>query len=262
MVLAERYRFLDERLRGLGSVLVALSGGVDSAVLRAAAARALPGRVRAVTARSPAVPGEEVADAVALACAAGVPHEVVDTRELEDPAYRANRGDRCYFCRREMYGAFGPLAARAGLAAVADGLNADDDVGDRPGVRAARERGVLHPLRDAGLGKAAVRRLALGFGLPVHDKPAQPCLASRLPAGVAVTARRLARVHAAERAVRALGFRVVRVRCEERHARIEVGADELPRALGGEAELVAAALRAGFATAAVDGRGYRWKSGR
>ncbi len=256
-MLAERYRVLEERLREFGSVLVALSGGVDSAVLLAAAARVLPRGVRAVTAQSAAVPEEEVADAREVARALGVPHDVVATAELFDPAYRANRGDRCYHCRREMYGVLDALATRGGGVRIIDGLNADDAVVDRPGVRAASEFRVLHPLREAGLGKATVRRLARGFGLAVHDKPAQPCLASRLPVGVEVTAERLARVHGAERAVKAFGFSVVRVRCEDRHARIEIGPAELARARLLASGLEAAARAAGFQTAALDPDGYR-----
>jgi uncharacterized protein len=156
-----------------------------------------------------------------------------------------------------MYGALGGLAAAEGLAAVADGLQAEDDSDDRPGVRAAVERGVLHPLRETGFGKRELRRLARSFGLELHDKAAQPCLASRLPVGVEVTLGRLARVHRAESALRGLGFREVRVRCEASHGRIEIAAAELERAIGLAQELETAVLRAGFETAAVDPRGYR-----
>ncbi|MHC4940260.1 MAG: ATP-dependent sacrificial sulfur transferase LarE [Planctomycetota bacterium] len=255
MVLAAKVAHLQSRLRELSSLLIALSGGVDSAVLLALAARSLPGRVGAATTHSPAVPEEEVDAAAAIARQWGVPHIVVETHEIDDPDYRANAGDRCYFCRRAMYGGLDP--AEQGYAALADGLQADDLLDDRPGVRAAREHGVLHPLREAGLGKADLRRLAWGLGLPVHDKPAQPCLASRLPVGVVVTRERLAHVHAAESALRARGYRELRVRCEDRHARIEVGATELARALSESAELEALALESGFATAALDPAGYR-----
>jgi uncharacterized protein len=256
VILARKVALLEGRLSRLPSLLVALSGGVDSAALLAAAARALPGRVAAGTTASPAVPGEEVAEAKAVAARLSVPHHVVATREIDDPRYRANAGDRCYFCRREMYGALRELAAREGLAHLADGLQADDALADRPGVRAAGEAGVLHPLRDAGIGKADVRRLARAFGLPVWDKPAQPCLASRLPAGVSVTVERLARVHRAETAVKALGFREVRVRCEQAHGRVEVGVRELVRARARMGDIEAAVVAAGFATAALDPSGY------
>jgi len=252
VVLARKVIELERFLGRLPSLTVALSGGVDSAALLGIAARALPGRVRAATTRSAAVPAEEIAAASAVARRFGVPHDIVDTDELADPRYRANAGDRCYFCRVAMYGALldgldGPIA---------DGLQADDVVTDRPGVRAAAERGILHPLRAAGLGKAEVRRLARGLGLELHDKPAQPCLASRLPIGVTVTEERLAVVHRAEQAVRARGFRVLRVRCEGEHGRIVVGAAELERARAMADELEAAVIRAGFATARVDEQAY------
>ncbi|MHC4957056.1 MAG: ATP-dependent sacrificial sulfur transferase LarE [Planctomycetota bacterium] len=252
MVLARKVARLERSLARLPSLTVALSGGVDSAVLLGIAARALPGRVRAATTRSAAVPTEEIAAAAAVARRFGVQHRVVDTDELEDPRYRSNAGDRCYFCRVAMYGALLDIADGP----VADGLQADDVVADRPGTRAAAERGILHPLREAGLHKADVRRLARGLGLALHDKPAQPCLASRLPVGVEVTPERLALVHRAEQAVRARGFSVLRVRCEGDHGRIVVGADELARARAIAEELEAAVVAAGFATAAVDARPY------
>ena len=257
MLFARRVGLLERRLARLRSLLVALSGGVDSAALLGVAARVLPGRVLAVTARSPAVPDEEVATAAEAAAWLGVPHRVVESHELRDAAYRANVGDRCYFCRQEMYGVLGRLAETEGMARVADGLLADDLDADRPGVRAARERGVLHPLREAAFGKADARRLARASGLRLHDKPAQPCLASRLPIGVEVTVGRLRRVHRAESAVRARGFRDVRVRCEDRHGRIEIGQVELARARRLRSELEQAVREAGFLTAALDQAGYR-----
>ncbi|MHC4135729.1 MAG: ATP-dependent sacrificial sulfur transferase LarE [Planctomycetota bacterium] len=257
MLFARRVGLLERRLARLPSLLVALSGGVDSAALLGVAARVLPGRVLAATARSPAVPDEEVAAAAAAAAWLGVPHRVVESFELSDAAYRANRGDRCYLCRQEMYGVLGQLAETEGMARVADGLLADDLDTDRPGVRAARERGVLHPLRAAAFGKADARRLARAWGLRLHDKPAQPCLASRLPIGIEVTVGRLRRVHRAESAVRALGFREVRVRCEDRHGRIEIGQVELAWARRRRPELEQAVREAGFATAALDQVGYR-----
>jgi uncharacterized protein len=258
MLFADKVRDLHDRLAGHDSLLVALSGGVDSAVLLGAAARALPDRVHAATARSPAVPDEEIEEARAVAERFGVPHHVVDTCELDDPRYRANTGDRCYFCRVEMYDGMAELADREGLVAVADGLQAEDVEDDRPGVRAARERGLIHPLRETGFTKPEIRRLALALGLgDLHDKPAQPCLASRLPVGVEVTPERLARVERAERALRDLGFRELRVRCEETHGRIEIAVEELAVARERERELVAATVAAGFESAALDPEGYR-----
>ncbi len=257
MLFAQRAALLEEQLATLPSLLVALSGGVDSSALLAAAARALPGRVQAATACSPAVPQEEVEQAEEVARMVGVPHLRVPTAEIDDPAYRANRGDRCYHCRREMYARLLETAQEQSLAAVADGLLADDPLGDRPGVAAARERGILHPLRDAGIGKGEARRLALAFGLANHDKPAQPCLASRLPVGTAVTVERLAQVYRAEQALRALGYRIVRVRCEGTHGRIELAPAELARAQAASASLERAVRASGFLTAAIDPRGYR-----
>jgi uncharacterized protein len=258
MLFAEKVQALLEGLERHDSILVALSGGVDSAVLLGAAARARPGRVHAATTRSNAVPDEEIEAARRLAGRFGVPHHLIETRELDDPRYRANRGDRCYFCRVEMYDGMRDLAAREGIAAIADGVQAEDSADDRPGMRAARERGLIHPLRESGFSKPEIRRLALALGLgEVQDKPAQPCLASRLPVGVEVTRERLARVERAERALRDLGFRELRVRCEDAHGRIEIGVAELPRARQRERELVAATLAAGFETAALDPVGYR-----
>ncbi len=257
MILADRASLLESSLGRLPSLLVALSGGVDSALLLAFAARTMPGRVLAATTVSPAVPDEEVQQAAALASHVGVRHVRVRTHELADPDYRANAGTRCYFCRREMYGRLLELARTEGFELVADGLLADDAADDRPGMRAAAELEIIHPLRDAGLEKAHVRRLAWGCGLEVHDKPAEPCLASRLPTGVTVTLDRLQRVHAAERALRAFGYREVRVRCERTHGRIEIGAHELTRAQEEATRLVGAVLDAGFETAALDPRGYR-----
>jgi uncharacterized protein len=256
VIFAARVAELEARLARLPSLLVALSGGVDSAALLGAAVRALRGRVAAATTASDAVPVEEVAEAKATAARLQVPHFVLETREMEDSRYRANAGDRCYFCRQEMYGALRALAVREGFAHIADGLQADDVAGDRPGVKAAGEAGILHPLREAGLGKDDVRRLARGLGLPLFDKPAQPCLASRLPAGVVVTAERLALVHRAERALKALGFREVRVRCEEARGRIEIGAAELARARAHAAEIEAAVVAAGFPAASLDPVAY------
>ncbi len=245
MIFAERVLRLERRLARFPSLLVALSGGVDSAALLAAAAGAIGrGGVMAATTFSPAVPWEEVEAAAAIARALGVPHRIVETAEIDDPLYVANRGDRCYHCRKAMYGGLGGL----GFPHVADGLLADDDVADRPGVAAAAEHGVLHPLREAGFTKPDSRRLARAHGLVVHDKPAQPCLASRIPAGLAVTRERLARVHAAESALRLLGLRELRVRCDDLHARVEVGRAEFDRACTMAREIAAAVVGAGFAS--------------
>lgn len=257
MHFALRVDRLERRLHELPSLLVALSGGVDSAVLLGAAARSVRGKLLAATTHSPAVPDEEVEAAARAARDLGVRHCVIETHELKDARYRANTGDRCYFCRVSMYGGLLELAEAEGIEALADGLQQDDNVTDRPGVRAAEERGILHPLRDAGLGKAAVRRLARAYGIAIADKPAQPCLASRLPIGVEVSAARLALVHRAESALRKQGFSELRVRCERTHGRIEVGQKELVRAREMAGAIEALVIDAGFVTATLDPAGYR-----
>jgi uncharacterized protein len=247
-------------LRGAGSVAVALSGGVDSAVLLALAVEALgTERVLAVTGRSGSLPVSELEEAGEIARFLGVRHEVIDTREMERPGYRANAGDRCYHCRIELFGSLGPLARRHGLAAVAYGAILDDAGEVRPGMRAAREHGVLAPLLDAGITKDDVRRLAEQAGLPVWDKPAAACLASRIPVGVRVTRGRLDRIGKAEAALRRLGFRVLRVRDHGKVARIELGPDEIERALepGRRREISREVRAAGFAFATIDLDGYR-----
>jgi len=256
VTLADKVARLEEQLAALPSLMVALSGGVDSAVLVALAARFVRGRVVAATTSSAAVPPEEVEAARLLAERAGVAHRVLATDELADPAYRANDGRRCFYCRQSMYGALWAAARAEGIEHVADGLQRDDIVADRAGVAAADEHGILHPLRVAGLGKADLRRIAYGLGLPLYDKPAQPCLASRVMRGLEVTEDRLARVHRAERAVASLGYRELRVRCEDRHARIEIGQAELARAMEDPQRIVAAVVGAGFETAEVDASGY------
>jgi len=257
VTLAAKIAVLEQDLAGLPSLMVALSGGVDSAVLAVLAGRAVGGRVVAATTTSAAVPPEEIETARSVAQRAGIPHRVVRTDELSDPAYRANDAFRCFHCRQSMYGALWEAARAEGITHIGDGLQADDLVADRAGVKAASEHGILHPLRSAGLGKAEIRRLALGMGLSVHDKPAQPCLASRVARGVEVTEERLERVLRAERAVADLGYRVLRVRCDDADARIEIGAAELGRALRDEGRLVSAVVASGFRSATVDPAGYR-----
>ncbi len=231
MSLDDRLAELEARLRRCGSLLVAFSGGVDSAFLLAAAVRAVgAGRVAAATAKSPSLPASELAAAAEFAAGLGVRHFTPPTAELASDRYRANGGDRCYFCKAELLDVLLPLARRHGLAAVATGTNADDAVaGFRPGIRAAAERGARSPLRDAGLTKADVRAAARAWGLPVWDKPAAACLASRLAYGVPVSVARLARVERAEsglrRALVAAGYPVRDLRVRDlgpAGARVEV----------------------------------------
>ena len=230
---------LDEALRSYGSVLVAFSGGTDSAFVLAAAARALgPENVTAATAVSPSLPETELAGARDFAESLGVRHLTPRTYEQDRPGYAANAGDRCYFCKSELLDTLVPLA---GGATVCTGTNADDAVaGFRPGIRAAAERGAATPLLDAGLTKAEVREASRAWGLPTWDKPAAACLASRVAYGIAVTPARLARVERAEMAARAwlaehgVGVRDLRVRDLGDVARVEVDAHLVTRAQGVE----------------------------
>jgi uncharacterized protein len=239
---------------------VAYSGGADSAFLLAAAVRALgPGNVVAATGYSHSLPQVERDPAREFAVGLGVEVLTPQTHEMDREGYRANGGDRCFFCKAELVEVLVPLARQRGIGTVATGTNADDAVaGFRPGIRAADERGAVAPLRDAGLSKAQVREASRRWGLPTWDKPAAACLSSRVAYGVEVTPHRLARVERAEAAVRVvLGDRVrnLRVRDLGDRASVEVDRDLLP--LPDEAALVAAVRGAGFDVAAVDPRGFR-----
>jgi len=261
--LTDRLTELDLQLLSLGSVLVAFSGGADSAFLLAAAVRALgPGRVAAATAISPSLAAGELGPARRFAESLGVVHETPDTQELRRAGYRANAGDRCYFCKAELLDVLGPVADRLGLAQVATGTNADDAIaGFRPGIRAAAERGAVTPLRDAGLTKAHVRAASRAWGLPTWDKPAAACLSSRIAYGVQITPARLARVDRAEASLRAalaaadISVRDLRIRDLGEHgARVEVDAD-LVGVLQRRPDLLAAVT--GFDVVTVDPRGFR-----
>ncbi len=266
-VLDARLAGLDSRLRGLGSLLVAFSGGADSALLLAAAVRALgPGRVAAATAVSGSLAGGELVEATAFARSLGVEHASPRTDEMAREGYRANAGDRCFFCKAELLDVLAPMAAERGLAHVATGTNADDAVaGFRPGIRAAAERGAVTPLRDAGLTKAQVRAASARWGLPTWDKPAAACLSSRIAFGVQITDAGLARVDRAERATRrvleAAGVAVRDLRVRDLggdRARVELDAGALATALGAQQDAVLAALvGAGFTGGEVDPRGFR-----
>jgi uncharacterized protein len=222
---------LQEQLSQLPSLIVAYSGGVDSAYLAYAAHHALGERMLAVTALSASYSARDREEAEKCVAHGHFRHEFIATDELENPSYRANHADRCYYCKDELFDKLDRLAGLRGIAAVAYGIN-KDDLGDwRPGQQAAREHKVLTPLLDAGMTKADIRELSRQVDLPVWDRPASACLSSRIAYGIEVTPERLAVVEKGEDAVRALGFRQFRVRYHDELVRIEISLDELPHAL-------------------------------
>ena len=256
---AKRDRLL-ELLQGYGSCAVAFSGGLDSTVVAKAAQLALGDRAVAVTGVSASLAGGELEECIALARQIGIRHEALETDELSIPGYRANSGDRCYFCKTELFVKVQQLADRLGVAVVCDGTNHDDRGEHRPGMLAGRERQVRSPLAECELTKAEIRQLAAAWELPIWDKPATPCLSSRIAYGETVTPERLAMIAAAEQFLRERGFQPLRVRYHKGDmARIEVSPEALPRLFepGFRAEVVGKLKSLGFKFVSVDLEGFR-----
>ncbi len=258
-MLQEKYQQLQAIFKEMDRTLIAYSGGVDSALIAKVAQDVLGDRVLAITAISPSLLPEELVEAEEQAASMGISHEIVETQEMENPNYTSNPINRCYFCKSELHDTLKPLAMERGYPYVVDGVNADDLRDYRPGIQAAKERGVRSPLAEVGFSKLEVRELSKQLGLAWWDKPAQPCLSSRFPYGEEITLEKLQRVGRAEIYLRKLGYRNLRVRSEGETARIELPAEKIQEFVMNTdlSQVVKAFHGYGFSYVTLDLEGYR-----
>ena len=258
-MLQQKYQQLQAIFKEMDRTLIAYSGGVDSALIAKVAQDVLGDRVLAITAMSPSLLSEELVEAEEQAASMGISHEIVETQEMENLNYTSNPINRCYFCKSELHDTLKPLAIERGYPYVVDGVNADDLRDYRPGIQAAKERGVRSPLAEVGFSKLEVRELSKQLGLSWWDKPAQPCLSSRFPYGEEITLEKLQRVGRAEIYLRKLGYRNLRVRSEGETARIELPPEKIQEFVVNTdlSQVVKAFQDYGFTYVTLDLEGYR-----